>query len=79
MNCSNAGPDWSLAVPAERRFSNLTLRRKFRFNFSDSQNSHCEPTGRANARPMTGSAQQSIARDERMDCFVAALLAMTSL
>jgi ketosteroid isomerase-like protein len=23
---------------------------------------HCEPTGRANARPMTGSAKQSIAR-----------------
>src|SRR5712672_1226940 len=44
---------------------------------------HCEPTGRANARPMTGSAKQSIARaviaseakqsilprKERMDCF----------
>jgi hypothetical protein len=41
---------------------------------------HCEPTGRANARPMTGSAKQSIApRKGRMDCFVAALLAMTSL
>src|SRR5882724_976217 len=51
---------------------------------------HCEPTGRANARPMTGSAKQSIARaviaseakqsiaprKERMDCFAA--LAMTS-
>ena len=23
---------------------------------------HCEPTGRANARPMTGSAKQSIVR-----------------
>jgi hypothetical protein len=33
---------------------------------------HCEPTGRANARPMTGSAKQSISpRKERMDCFVA--------
>src|SRR5258708_17825824 len=41
-------------------------------------NRHCEPTGRANARPMTGSAKQSIApRKERMDCFVALLLAMT--
>ena len=31
---------------------------------------HCEPTGRANARPMTGSAKQSILpRKERMDCF----------
>jgi uronate dehydrogenase len=37
---------------------------------------HCEPTGRANARPMTGSAKQSM-RPRRMDCFVAALLAMT--
>src|SRR3977135_1522331 len=37
---------------------------------------HCEPTGRANARPMTGSAKQSILpRKERMDCF--ASLAMT--
>jgi hypothetical protein len=25
-------------------------------------NRHCEPTGRAKARPMTGSAKQSIAR-----------------
>jgi hypothetical protein len=34
---------------------------------------HCEPTGRANARPMTGSAKQSIEQQERkMDCFVAA-------
>src|SRR6266481_4036248 len=40
---------------------------------------HCEPTGRANARPMTGSAKQSISpRKERMDCFVASLLAMTA-
>ena len=37
---------------------------------------HCEPTGRANARPMTGSAKQSIAAQE-LDCFVALLLAMT--
>src|SRR6266581_3010720 len=35
-----------------------------------------QPTGRANARPMTGSAKQSMApRKERMDCFAA--LAMT--
>src|SRR5258708_5055840 len=34
---------------------------------------HCEPTGRANARPMTGSAKQSIASSQcgGMDCFVA--------
>src|SRR5882757_8356603 len=39
---------------------------------------HCEPTGRANARPMTGSAKQSIVpQKERMDCF--ASLAMTVL
>jgi hypothetical protein len=39
---------------------------------------HCEPPGRANARPMTGSAKQSISpRKEGMDCFVASLLAMT--
>jgi hypothetical protein len=31
---------------------------------------HCEPTGRADARPMTGSAKQSMSpRQERMDCF----------
>src|SRR5258707_419402 len=53
---------------------------------------HCEPTGRARARPMTGSAKQSISpRKGRMDCFVAEfiigpaegrtrwLLAMTAL
>src|SRR6266404_5256604 len=40
---------------------------------------HCEPPGRANARPMTGSAKQSVVlRKERMVCFVATLLAMTA-
>jgi hypothetical protein len=38
---------------------------------------HCEPTGRANARPMTGSAKQSRGREGSLDCFVALLLAMT--
>jgi hypothetical protein len=28
-------------------------------------NRHCEPTGRANARPMTGSAKQSIVRQSK--------------
>jgi hypothetical protein len=43
--------------------SNSQFRRPIR---------HCEPTGRANARPMTGSAKQSTSRrKERMDCFVA--------
>jgi hypothetical protein len=38
---------------------------------------HCEPTGRANARPMTGSAKQSIAQQgSKLDCFAA--LAMTA-
>jgi hypothetical protein len=38
---------------------------------------HCEPTGRANARPMTGSAKQSTLPFRRsMDCFAA--LAMTT-
>ena len=37
----------------------------------------CEPPGRANARPMTGSAKQSMAPRKRMDCFAA--LAMTLL
>jgi hypothetical protein len=32
---------------------------------------HCEPTGRANARPMTGSAKQSIRSKGKVDCFVA--------
>src|SRR6266446_3700478 len=32
---------------------------------------HCEPTGRANARPMTGSAKQSRFCTVKLDCFVA--------
>jgi hypothetical protein len=32
-------------------------------------NRHCEPTGRANARPMTGSAKQSTREGGKMDCF----------
>ena len=39
---------------------------------------HCEPTGRANARPMTGSTEAiHSAASGGMDCFVALLLAMT--
>src|SRR5258708_27032831 len=37
-----------------------------------------QPTGRANARPMTGSAKQSISK-QSVDCFVATLLAMTEV
>ena len=41
---------------------------------------HCEPTGRAKRRPMTGSAKQSMLSCRgKMDCFVASLLAMTGL
>jgi len=32
---------------------------------------HCEPTGRANARPMINSAKQSTYPRCKMDCFVA--------
>jgi len=32
--------------------------RHFPIEFSNSRGRHCEPTGRANARPMTGSAKQ---------------------
>src|SRR6266851_9799316 len=32
---------------------------------------HDGPTGRANARPMTGSGKQSIRREAGLDCFVA--------
>jgi hypothetical protein len=36
---------------------------------TDFKNRHREPTGRANARPMTGSAKQSIAQQEgKMEC-----------
>src|SRR2546422_2562574 len=53
---------------SDRRHSTVIIRR------------HCEPTGRANARPMTGSAKQSIlpVRQTKLDCFVALLLAMTA-
>jgi hypothetical protein len=37
------------------------------FNFQTALDPHCEPTGRANARPMTGSAKQSIVAAERKD------------
>jgi hypothetical protein len=42
--------------------------RDFPIEFSNSRHRHCEPTGRANARPMTGSAKQSIyPRKERKE------------
>src|SRR5450432_99525 len=54
-------------VPDQRSLRSLVRDDDFR---------HCEPTGRANARPMTGSAKQSILpREERMDCFVASAFA----
>src|SRR5258706_7436854 len=60
-----------------------SLSQNFRFNFQTAKSQelytrHCEPTGRANARQMTGSAKQSTTRATvKMDCFVALLLAMT--
>jgi hypothetical protein len=55
------------------------FRSPLRINFQTAYHRLCEPTGRANARPMTGSAKQSIPpRKERMDCFAALLLAMTN-
>src|SRR5450432_523799 len=54
-------------VPDQRSLRSLVRDDDFR---------HCEPTGRANARPMTGSAKQSILpREERVDCFVASAFA----
>jgi hypothetical protein len=44
------------------------------------QHGHCEPTGRANARPMTGSAKQSIfAAQRKMDCFATLAMTKTSI
>ena len=45
------------------------------FRFDKGCYRHCEPTGRANARPITGSAKQSIEQKRSVDCFAA--LAMT--
>jgi hypothetical protein len=36
------------------------LQERFVANCSELRGRHCGPTGRANARPMTGSAKQSI-------------------
>ena len=46
----------------------------------DTLSRHCEPAGRANARPMTGPAKQSsfAVTTGKLDCFVASLLAMTA-
>jgi hypothetical protein len=42
------------------------LRTHANFNiFKQPKKRHCEPTGRANARPMTGSAKQAIKQQER--------------
>jgi hypothetical protein len=67
---------------AECKEEGLPLRLCGAVYFSDSvfkqRDRHCEPTGRANARPMTGSAKQSIlSLCGAMDCFAA--LAMTVL
>jgi hypothetical protein len=53
--------------------------RGYAFNFKQRTTvveRHCEPTGRANARPMTGSAKQSIVTaNQKLDCFVASAFA----
>src|SRR6266849_9731629 len=57
-------------------------RRRVRFNFQTANSDTVIASQRVGAkrRPMTGSAKQSTAiATVRMDCFVAALLAMTSL
>src|SRR5260221_10261 len=42
--------------------------RHRRRRITQSPSRHCEPTGRANARPMTGSAKQSSFLCRAMDC-----------
>jgi hypothetical protein len=50
-----------------------------RFNFQTATTLTVIASQRVGAkrRPMTGSAKQSIARQRKLDCFVALLLAMT--
>ncbi len=70
----------------------MTVSGRWHSTARHTRSRHRPPTGRASARPMTGSAKQSIApaviaseakqsiapRKGRMDCFVASLLAMTA-
>src|SRR5580704_12745762 len=54
-----------------------TSRKRMRRDRGAISQRHCEPTGRANARPMTGSAKQSILSfccD--MDCFAALVMTL---
>jgi hypothetical protein len=55
-------PDSARALPGARDLSPQAYARIRR---------HCEPPGRANARPMTGSAKQSSFTEAKLDCFVA--------
>ena len=61
-----------LGVANQRKLKLFEIRVRFSFH-------HCEPTGRANARPMTGSAKQSIfvAQPEAWIASSLTLLAMT--
>ena len=62
-----APSDWRV----EENFSKARADCAARF-IGMSRGHHCQPTGRANARPMTGSAKQSIrSLCGDMDCFVA--------
>src|ERR1700737_453936 len=61
---------WTISPRIRRSFA------IFRRSSGESSARPCEPTGRANARPMAGSAKQSTHKVS-VDCFVASLLAMT--
>jgi len=73
----------SIAVSIERaseKISTKGLDRKSVICPSGSHmhRRHCEPTGRANARPMTGSAKQSSVFESGWIASSFALLAMTA-
>jgi hypothetical protein len=58
----------------------LERNGKHRVNENDEEiflRRHCEPTGRANARPMTGSAKRSRAASKNWIASSLTLLAMT--
>src|SRR2546421_762024 len=63
--CSRLWDD-THASAVDRDFDHAAVTQRCRTKLDR----HCDPTGRANARPMTGSAKQSRATT-RMDCFVA--------
>src|ERR1700729_3991541 len=52
-------PSWGSATPSLGRIVQAQLGRMVPREREGASCCHCEPTGRANARPMTGSAKQS--------------------